>query len=206
MQESFKIEGLAYLEAPWVYPVKEDSLLLFRELLTMFRSGKGVFLDLGCGCGLNGIAAAREGWEVLMVDREPRALSLARSNLALNGLIAEVCLSDLLEGVSARWTGRIDLAAFNPPYLETSGGLSEREGLPLSGRPTPIGLVRRFLIEIAPFLSDRGEVILLAPWEWDEGMLSSGTDLVLKGKKELEDRSSGERFNAVIYSHPRSPI
>ncbi|MCU0799096.1 MAG: methyltransferase [Candidatus Thermoplasmatota archaeon] len=206
MQEIHRLEGLAYLEAPWVYPVKEDSLLLFREVLSMIRAGNGAFLDLGCGCGLNGLAAAAEGWEVLMVDREPRALSLARSNLALNGLMAEVCISDLLEGVNSRWAGRIDLAAFNPPYLETSGGLSEREGLPLSGRPTPIGLVKRSLHELAPFLKGGGEAIILAAREWDPGTLPSGTGLELRGWKELEDRSSGERFNAVIYSRPRSSL
>jgi methylase of polypeptide subunit release factors len=198
----FELEGLAYLESPWVYPIREDSLLLFHELVPLFKGGKGTFLDMGCGSGLNGLAAAREGWEVLMVDREPRALTLARRNLELNGLTAEVCISDLLEGVNARWAARIDLAAFNPPYLPTSGGLSEREGLPLSGRPTPLELVRRFLSEVGPFLGQRGKALILTPREWDGGTLSSGTDLVLKDKKELEDRSSGERFNAGLYCRP----
>ncbi len=202
MQGRFELEGLAYQESLLVYPVKEDTLLFFHELVPLFKEGKGTFLDMGCGAGLNGLAAASEGWEVLMVDREPKALSLARRNLELNGLKAEVCLSDLLEGVNARWVARIDLAAFNPPYLPSSGGLSEREGLPLSGHPTSYGLVRRFLTDVSPYLTKSGKAMVLTPWEWEMETISSGTELVPIGRRELEDRSSGERFNVWTYSRP----
>ncbi|MDF3128516.1 methyltransferase domain-containing protein [Kiritimatiellaeota bacterium B1221] len=47
--------------------------------------GKRV-LELGCGCGLAGIAAGMQGAEVTVTDLEPEALNLAQENWALNDL------------------------------------------------------------------------------------------------------------------------
>ncbi len=73
-------------------------------------------LDVGCGYGPIGIAAA---WlvaptgTVLMVDVNPRAAALARHNLQMNGLTnAEVFVSDGLEGVPG--VG-VDWVVINPP-------------------------------------------------------------------------------------------
>lgn len=46
-------------------------------------------LDLGCGLGLAGSAAARRGAEVLFVDRDPDALQFARFNGRQNALCRE---------------------------------------------------------------------------------------------------------------------
>src|SRR5919198_1262084 len=43
-------------------------------------------LDLGCGLGLAGIAAARNGADVLVVDANADAVTFAAENLALNGV------------------------------------------------------------------------------------------------------------------------
>ncbi|WP_168719556.1 50S ribosomal protein L11 methyltransferase [Thermosulfurimonas marina] len=57
-------------------------------------SGRRV-VDLGCGSGLLTLVAARLGAQVLAVDRNPLCVALARKNLSLNGLSAEVREADL---------------------------------------------------------------------------------------------------------------
>jgi predicted nicotinamide N-methyase len=58
-------------------------------------AGKRV-LDLGCGVGIAGIAAARSGAEVVLADYEPDALAFARHNAARNlpGILPEFRLLD----------------------------------------------------------------------------------------------------------------
>ncbi|HVV82193.1 MAG TPA: methyltransferase domain-containing protein [Kofleriaceae bacterium] len=43
-------------------------------------------IELGCGLGAPGLAAARAGADVLLTDVEPEALELARANAQANGL------------------------------------------------------------------------------------------------------------------------
>ena len=73
-------------------------------------------LDLGCGCGLVGILAARMCGEenVIMSDIDPLAVEIAAKNAAANGVGGvQVVVSDGLNGVDA--TG-FDLILSNPPY------------------------------------------------------------------------------------------
>ncbi len=73
-------------------------------------------LDLGCGCGLVGILAARMCGEenVIMSDIDPLAVQIAAKNAAANGVGGvQVVVSDGLNGVDA--TG-FDLILSNPPY------------------------------------------------------------------------------------------
>lgn len=73
-------------------------------------------LDLGCGCGLVGILAARICGEenVIMSDIDPLAVQIAAKNAAANGVGGvQVVVSNGLNGVDA--TG-FDLILSNPPY------------------------------------------------------------------------------------------
>jgi 16S rRNA (guanine1207-N2)-methyltransferase len=82
----------------------------------METGGQDRVLDLGCGWGPIGLAAALaapEGW-VLLVDLNHRAVSLARENLRSNGVRnAEVRQGALYGPVGE---DRFDLIASNPPY------------------------------------------------------------------------------------------
>ena len=73
-------------------------------------------LDLGCGCGLVGILAARICGEenVIMSDIDPLAVEYAAKNAAANGVGGvQVVVSDGLNGVDASF---FDLILSNPPY------------------------------------------------------------------------------------------
>lgn len=43
-------------------------------------------LELGCGLGTAGIAAAQRGWHVTFTDYDPEAVEFARHNAAINGV------------------------------------------------------------------------------------------------------------------------
>ncbi len=73
-------------------------------------------LDLGCGWGAVGVAAAKAAPDgrVVMVDVNRRAARLARENLAQNRLTnAEVRVGSMFEAVPGE---RFDVIATNPPY------------------------------------------------------------------------------------------
>jgi len=73
-------------------------------------------LDLGCGTGLVGVAAARRAPEgrVVLVDADLRAVEAARRTLEANGITnGEVLLSDCGEDLPP---GSFDVVATNPPF------------------------------------------------------------------------------------------
>lgn len=73
-------------------------------------------MDLGCGCGVVGIAAAKIAGEenVFMSDADPMAVETARRNAERNGVGGvRIWLSNGFESVDA---SGFDLILSNPPY------------------------------------------------------------------------------------------
>ena len=73
-------------------------------------------MDLGCGCGVVGIVAAKIAGEenVFMSDSDPLAVETARRNAERNGVAGvSITLSDGFKSVDA---GNFDLILSNPPY------------------------------------------------------------------------------------------
>lgn len=108
-------------------------------------------LDIGCGAGPGGIAAALTaeagGCELALADINPRALGFARANAALAGLNEAVFLqSDLYTSVA----GRFDLIVANPPYLVDAGERTYRHGGGALGSALSLGIVREGLPRLAP--------------------------------------------------------
>lgn len=80
-----------------------------------FRSGMKV-MDLGCGCGIVGILAAKKCGEenVVMSDVDEKAVETARMNAVDNGVGGvNVVVSDGFDSVDA---AGFDLILSNPPY------------------------------------------------------------------------------------------
>ncbi len=73
-------------------------------------------LDLGCGCGLVGVLAAKVCGEgnVVMLDVDPLAVEIARRNAARNGVGGVKCV--LSDGFRALEDTGFDLILSNPPY------------------------------------------------------------------------------------------
>jgi ribosomal protein L11 methyltransferase len=67
------------------------------EALCALEPG-GAALDLGCGSGVLGIAAALLGWDpVVAVDREPAAVAATRANARASGVAIDVRQGDVAE-------------------------------------------------------------------------------------------------------------
>ena len=104
-------------------------------------------LELGCGVGLAGIAAARAGGQVMMTDYEPDALDFARLNAAEN-----------LPEAKLRRTVRFAVLDWRTPY--------EGERYPLVIGSDIIydrSLFEPLLVRFDECLTLRGRVILTDP-------------------------------------------
>jgi 16S rRNA (guanine1207-N2)-methyltransferase len=78
-------------------------------------------LDLGCGTGLAGLAAARRAPDglVVLTDADTRAAESARRTLAANQVVGgEVLLSDSASAVLDR---EFDVVVTNPPFHQGVG-------------------------------------------------------------------------------------
>lgn len=90
------------------------------------RTTTGVALDIGVGAGVGAatLAAACPGARVLATDVNPRALNLARINLAHAALAVELVEASGLPAEPERF----DLIVANPPYIAGAGGRTYRDG------------------------------------------------------------------------------
>lgn len=136
-----------------------------------FGSGQpGTVLDLCCGSGCIGIAAAR--WlgaeRLLLADLSEAALRVAARNVERHGLMARTTLhaGDLLAPLPTEARGSIDLILCNPPYVRAA----VVDALPLEFRHEPrlaldggadgMALVRRILDGAARWLATDGLLLL----------------------------------------------
>ncbi|HUT32668.1 MAG TPA: class I SAM-dependent methyltransferase [Planctomycetota bacterium] len=115
-------------------------------------------LDLGTGCGILAFLAAPHSDRVLAVDRNPRALALARFNARLNAMANVECLEGDLFGPAE---GReFDLICSNPPFVVSpEAHYIYRD----SGRP--LDEISRAIVRQAPrFLREGGFCQILCNW------------------------------------------
>lgn len=101
-------------------------------------SSKKTLLDVGCGYGTFGIAlkSVYPFLEIDMVDVNDRALNLARENLKLNNMSANVYLSNTYDKVENKY----DLIVTNPPIR--------------AGKE----IVTKILVESKKYLNSNGEI------------------------------------------------
>ncbi len=105
-------------------------------------------LDVGCGAGPGGLAAARHapGADLVLADINPRALCFAAANAALAGCTATVALGDLYAAAQ----GPFDLVVANPPYLNDAAQRTYRHGGGRWGEALSLRIVREGLPQLAP--------------------------------------------------------
>jgi release factor glutamine methyltransferase len=105
--------GLTLVVPPDVQPIMSVSHLLGEAVLAETRTSDRV-LDMGTGCGVNALLAARASSSVVAVDLSPVAVAAAQANAVRNGVgdRVEVRISDVFSAVD----GRFDLIIFDPPF------------------------------------------------------------------------------------------
>lgn len=137
-----------YVDPLWEGPVMSNFLI---------RGATGDGLDMGCGCGIIALSMSSYCRRVVALDINPRALMLARFNVAVNGIRnVEVLASDLFSAVQGVVFDRI---VFNAPV-----GM---ELLPRNALESGEQILVRFFRELSAHLNTAGVVqINLCVKDW----------------------------------------
>jgi HemK-related putative methylase len=151
-------DGLSLVVLPDVFNPK---LLRSGEFLVhhlgLLPAGARV-LDLGCGSGAAGIAAARRGCNVTCTDINPSAVRCARINALVNQVDIDVRHGDLFGPVDDE---QFDVVLFNPPYYR---GMP-RDALDRAWRSPDV--IERFSSSLASHLSPQGHALVVLSSDGD---------------------------------------
>lgn len=142
-----------------VYEPADDTFLLAENLSV---DQNDVVLDIGTGCGILGILAAKKARRVVATDLNPHAVECAKMNAEINKVAdkMDIRVGDLFQSI--KQNERFSLILFNAPYLPSNLG-EEKDwiGQAWAGGPTGRQLIDRFIVETPRFLSESGRILLV---------------------------------------------
>ncbi|MEM3452556.1 MAG: methyltransferase [Candidatus Hadarchaeum sp.] len=152
-------KGGKFLVYPGVYEPADDTFLIADNLDV--KSGERV-LELGTGCGLLAILAAKAGAKVVATDISQTALECARAN-AIENLVSDKIdfrCGDLFDPVDGEL---FDAIIFNPPYLpvEPEERFNEPLEMAWNGGSNGREVIDRFLNELPLRLRVRGRALFV---------------------------------------------
>ena len=125
--------------------------------LTVRRNSTAT-LDLGTGCGIQALQAARHSDHVFAADLNPRAVSMAAFNAKLNNLHNMECVEgDLFAPVAGK---KFDLVISNPPFVISP----ENQYIYRDGGMEGDELCRKIVREVPAFLNEGGFCQILCNW------------------------------------------
>ena len=154
--------------------LREDHVLGVGGASTMLarctpRRPAGRVLDLGTGCGVQALHAARHAGAVVATDVSRRALAMARFTWRLNGGADDALdLRDgsLLDPVAGE---RFDLVVSNPPFVITPRGDAVPAYEYRDGGLEGDEIVRRLVTGVGDVLAPGGTAVMLGNWEHRAG-------------------------------------
>ena len=142
-----------------VYEPAEDTFLL-AENLEVERDD--VVLDMGTGCGILAVLAAKKARKVVAVDINPYATECAKKNAKINSVVdkIEFRLGNLFQPIKP--TEIFSLILFNAPYLP-SEPFEEKSwiGKAWAGGSSGRKVIDRFISEAPKFLASNGRILLV---------------------------------------------
>ncbi|MCB9844596.1 MAG: methyltransferase [Phycisphaeraceae bacterium] len=132
------------------------------------RRDVGRMLDVGTGCGVHALLAARHSGAVVATDINPRALAFTRLNARLNGFDnIETAVGSFFEPVV---DDRFDLIVSNPPFVISP----ERSFVYRDAGMERDGAVELVIRGCAKHLSPGGMAFVLCNWVQPEGEDATG--------------------------------
>lgn len=129
-------------------------------------------LDVGCGCGIQALHAARHARTVIATDISQRALNFTRFNIALNqgslpeGHTIELRQGSMLEPVAGE---QFNLVVSNPPFVITPRLEDEQTWTYRDGGQVGDHLLAELVRALPEHLSEGGLAVMLANWEIPAG-------------------------------------
>lgn len=152
--------GEGGLRPDYVMGVSPSSLML--AALTVRRAVE-TGLDMGSGCGIQAMLAARHCRRVVGVDCNPRAVAMARFNAVFNGVTnVEFRLGDMFAPVAGE---TFDLIVSNPPFIISP----DFRHMFLNSGWESDDASRRVVQEAPRYLRQGGYCVLNANWAVVEG-------------------------------------
>jgi hypothetical protein len=122
------------------------------------RAPVEAMLDLGCGCGTQGLFSAEHARGVTAADRNPRAVAFLRFNARLNRAAhVEAVCGDLFQPIAGR---RFGLILSNPPFVISP----ETHLIYRDGGMEADGFSRKVIREAPAALEDGGFCQILCNW------------------------------------------
>jgi predicted nicotinamide N-methyase len=176
-QEDFdRDERLPYWADVW-----PSARVLAEHVVRLAGAGRRL-LDLGCGAGLVGLAAAVAGFEVLAVDYYPEALEFVAANALANDL-TRVATRHVDWRTWPADLGRFDVVAASDVLYELPHAGWVAAALASALAPAGLGLIadpgRRTAAEFAARCQEQGlTVATLARVPWTEGTARPTVELL----------------------------
>ena len=111
---TYKYNGIKLFVHPNVFPPHFTlSTKILLDLIKPMDLKDKTFLELGCGCGIISLYAAKKGGIVTATDINNKALEYLKKATVTNNLKVEVLNSDLFENLKNR---QFDYIVINPPF------------------------------------------------------------------------------------------
>jgi release factor glutamine methyltransferase len=159
----YTYNSLKYTVPPEVYKPSEDTFLLARIL----EEGQtpGNMLEIGTGCGLLSLIAAKKKSHVIATDINPHAVLTARQNARRNSLDTniEVLRCDLAAPLPLRPV--FDHIIFNPPYLPIEETGKDWISRSWAGGSAGVEFAEHTIDETASMLRHKGDFTFIVSGE-----------------------------------------
>lgn len=144
-----------------VYEPAEDTFLI-ADALKQVVQPRNTVLDVGTGCGILAIIAAKKTDRVVAVDANPQAVTCAKHNAENNNVAKKI---DVRQGnmfQPVKKAEKFDLIIFNAPYLPSSPK-EEKTWLEQAWAGGPHGrrLIDQFIAEAPGYLKKGGKILLV---------------------------------------------
>lgn len=187
--------GEEFIVLPEVFPPEwPDPKLLARVVREEIHRDERV-LDLGTGCGIQGIVAAKRGARVLSTDISSRAVECAQMNAEKQSVshTMEVIKSDLFDELEGH---KFDVIIFNPPFRP----LKPRHEAERATVDEDYQTLRRFFVEARDHLTKGGKILMVFSDSGDKEYFESLADANDYHREKIAESAKGYSYTAYRFT------